>query len=43
MNPRPGVLQFTADWTQDAEALAYLSEQQKTGIRGNLDPLKDRS
>jgi hypothetical protein len=40
VNPRPAILQFTPDWTQDAETLVYLSQQQKNRVRSNLGPWK---
>gem|GEM_PF-2024770 len=40
MNPRPGILQLTLDWTQDPETLVYGPQQQESCVRCNLGPLK---
>ena len=40
VNPGPGVHNLVLDWTQDAETLVYLPQQEKTRVRGDLGPLK---
>jgi len=40
VNPGPGILQFTSHWTQNAETLVYLPQQQETRVLGDLSLLK---